>query len=70
METNPQLASAVAVKSNTVVTVVTSPMTKATFGGKVNQISLKYDAETGTFIPTGDRSAEEIALEHRLPLLA
>lgn len=59
------------VKSNTVVTTVTSPMTKATFGGSTPQISLKYDAQTGTFVPTSSKvSKKEIGLEHRMPLLA
>lgn len=38
------------VSSNTVVSVVTSPMTQLTFGGGVNEISVSYDSATGTFI--------------------
>src|SRR5579871_6686967 len=38
------------VKSNTVVTVVTSPMTEVRFGGSITEISLIYDAQTGKFV--------------------
>jgi len=37
--------------SNTVVTNVTSPMTKLKFGGDVKTISVVYDSSSGTFIP-------------------
>ncbi len=38
------------VVSNSVVTTVTSPMTELRFGGGVNDISVKYDANSGKFI--------------------
>lgn len=41
------------VVSNTVVTSVTSPMTKLKFGGGTNEISVKYDSNSGTFIDSG-----------------
>jgi hypothetical protein len=37
--------------SSTVVTSVTSAMTKVEFGGSVTMMSLQYDSSTGTFIP-------------------
>lgn len=37
-------------QSNSVVTLVTSPMTKVTFGGGVTNVSLAYDPQTGTFV--------------------
>lgn len=42
------------VQSNSVLTVVTSPMTKVTFGGTITEISLAYDPDTGTFIANGN----------------
>lgn len=57
------------VVSNTVITTVTSPMTKVTFGGSVTTISLKYDASKGTFITAGDSEAESVQLEHIVPAL-
>jgi len=50
--------------SNTVVTTVTSPMTKLVFGGGVSTISVAYDSESGTFIPTANNNklkAESVA---------
>ena len=44
------------VVSNTVVTTVTSPMTKLVFGGGVSNISVAYDSTSGTFIPTNNSS--------------
>lgn len=41
------------VKSNTVVTLVTSVMTEVTFGGSVTEVSLQYDPTTGGFVNTG-----------------
>lgn len=41
------------VKSNSVVTDVTSPMTELKFGGGVNDISVAYDSASGMFLPTG-----------------
>jgi hypothetical protein len=38
------------IESNTVVSVVTSPMTSFKFGGGINSISCIYDSPTGTFI--------------------
>ncbi len=42
------------VVSNTVVTSVTSPMTELRFGGGVDEISVKYDRDTGFFINNGE----------------
>ena len=44
------------VKSNCVVTMVTSPMTQLKFGGGVSTISVAYDPSSGTFIPTGSNA--------------
>lgn len=41
------------VKSNTIVTNVTSPMTELIFPAGVNELSIAYDSSSGTFIPTG-----------------
>ena len=38
--------------SNTVVTTVTSPMTELKFGGGTDKISVAYDSQSGTFIPS------------------
>lgn len=38
------------VKSNSVCTKVTSPMTEVTFGGNVTSRSFRYDAESGMFL--------------------
>jgi hypothetical protein len=39
------------IKSNSVCTKVTSPMSEITFGGGVNNLSYRYDSATGLFIP-------------------
>lgn len=39
------------IKSNSVCTKVTSPMSEITFGGSVNSLSYRYDSDTGLFIP-------------------
>lgn len=39
-----------AVRSNSVVTTVSSPITQVTFGGKVSTVSLRYDATQGNFV--------------------
>lgn len=43
------------VVSNTVVTMVTSPMTKLTFGGTTKELSVAYDSASGFFVPTGSK---------------
>lgn len=48
------------VKSNTVVTTVTSPMTSLKFGGGVNTISIAYDSLTGKFFPTGNNISSNV----------
>ncbi|MGO8840232.1 MAG: hypothetical protein ACLQF1_03595 [Methyloceanibacter sp.] len=45
------------VKGNTVVTDVTSAMTKVQFGGGISTVNLQYDPFTGTFIPVADSVA-------------
>jgi hypothetical protein len=58
------------VKSNTVVTNVTSPMTEVRFGGTVSSVSLVYDATTGRFVAAANNAlGPGVALEHHLPLL-
>lgn len=62
------------VMSNSVVTYVTSPMTKLNFGGSVNQMSVQYDSASGRFIPAqaaGKKKAADsaAALEHIAPVL-
>lgn len=59
------------VKSNTVVTTVTSPMTQLKFGGGVDTISVKYDSTTGRFIPAGEnaRSLDASSVTHIDPSL-
>ncbi len=54
------------VKSNCVITNVTSPMTQLTFGGGTSNISIKYDASTGHFISAGKAN---ILCEHIAALL-
>lgn len=51
------------VKSNCVVTTVTSPQTKIIFGGGINNVSVKYDASTGHFIPAGKTQVEITQIE-------
>jgi len=55
------------VKSNSVVTTVTSPMTELKFGGGVNDISVAYDSSSGTFLPATD-GLDEFVVSH-LPCL-
>lgn len=56
------------VLSNTVVTTVTSPMTQVTFGGTVTEVSLTYDANSGTFIEAGAAAlGEGVVLDHIVP---
>lgn len=45
------------VVSNTVVTTVTSPMTKLTYGGGINDISVAYDSASGYFVPAPKQTA-------------
>ncbi len=40
------------IASNTVCTIVTSPLTQVTFGGEVDTVSLAYNPLGGNFIPT------------------
>lgn len=56
------------VRSNTVVTNVTSPQTRVTFGGGVTKVSLRYNANTGTFLPVGSLNGD-IELDHVVPTL-
>jgi hypothetical protein len=47
--------------SNTVVTLVTSPMTQLKFGGEVSFLSVAYDSNSGKFLSTdGSRIAEAL----------
>lgn len=59
------------VVSNTVVTTVTSPMTKVTFGGPVTDVKLRYDASSGIFLPVGGDEVlgEGIGVDHLVPAL-
>jgi hypothetical protein len=58
------------VTSNSVLTVVTSPMSKVTFGGATTNISLSYDPDTGKFITkTGIALPDDIALDYTIPTL-
>lgn len=58
------------VASNSVLTVVTSPMTMVTFGGATTNISLAYDPDTGKFIAkTGTTLADDLALGYTIPTL-
>lgn len=59
------------VVSNTVVTTVTSPMTKVTFGGSVTDVALQYDASSGIFLPVGGDEAlgAGIEVDHLIPSL-
>lgn len=59
------------VKSNTVVTNVTSPMTEVRFGGPITEVSLAYDAATGTFISAqAAELTEGVTLTEILPSLS
>jgi hypothetical protein len=53
--------------SNSVVTLVTSPMTELTFGGGVNTVSVAYDSSSGTFLPVASTKAN--ALTQHAPRL-
>ena len=59
------------VVSNTVVTTVTSPMTKVTFGGPVTDVKLRYDASSGIFLAVGGDEAlgAGIGVDHLVPAL-
>jgi hypothetical protein len=58
------------VKSNTVVTTVTSPQTIVTFGGSVTTVSLRYDASSGKFVTAGKEGlGEGVELDHIVPAL-
>jgi len=58
------------VKSNSVVTTVTSPQTKVTFGGSVTEVSLAYDPMTGTFVTAAQQALPEgVTLEYHVPEL-
>lgn len=52
--------------SNTVVTRVTSGMSKLVFGGGVNTIDVEYDSDSGFFIATGASKAKlkESSIRH------
>lgn len=55
------------VRSNSVVTNVTSPQTVVTFGGSVTTVSLRYDANSGQFVKAAGSLGEGIALDHIAP---
>jgi hypothetical protein len=58
------------VTSNSVLTTVTSPQTSVTFGGSVTDVSLQYDAKTGTFVPAPSAKLPAgIELDHHVPTL-
>jgi hypothetical protein len=58
------------VQSGSVLTTVSSPMTKVRFDGSITELSLAYDAETGKFIPEGNAELPQgLALEYALPAL-
>jgi hypothetical protein len=42
------------IKSNSIVTVVTSPLTKLRFEGDIKNLSVKYDSSSGEFINNSD----------------
>lgn len=52
------------VRSNSVVTVVTSPMTELKFGGGVNDISVKYDSASGHFINNSSKKMDSELIQH------
>ncbi len=56
------------VVSNTVITTITSPVTQVTFGGGITDIDLKYDPQSGKFIPS-QKMNEAISLQHIQPVL-
>lgn len=58
------------VLSNTVVTMVTSPMTELRFGGEVDQLSIAYDSDSGKFLPAASsRELECSSVLHLEPAL-
>jgi hypothetical protein len=58
------------VVGNSVITTVTSEQTIVTFGGSVTQVSLRYDATTGKFVPASPAAMEEgLALDYKDPSL-
>ena len=63
------------ITSGTIISTTTSPVTKLNFGGSVDQISVKYDSATGTFIQDNQsqlsaNSADSDGLiEHIMPTL-
>ncbi|WP_438018264.1 hypothetical protein WMF18_03920 [Sorangium sp. So ce315] len=58
------------VKSNSVVTNVTSPMTEVVFGGSVTTVSLVYDASSGQFMTAPKTGlVRGLELRHHLPSL-
>jgi hypothetical protein len=59
------------VKSNTVVTNVTSAMTKVTLGGTITSADLVYNSQTGFFDPAPNEKklSLESGLNHHLPQL-
>ncbi len=59
------------VVSNTVVTLVTSPMTELKFGGGLNDISVAYDSASGLFIANSadNKKLAQSSINHILPLL-
>lgn len=57
------------VKSNSVVTNVTSAQTEVRFGGSVSEVSLAYEAATGRFRPAQKSLPDGISLVHHVPTL-
>lgn len=55
--------------SNTVVTSVTSPMTKLKFGGDIENISVAYDSASGKFFPKSKTAVDVNTVEHLEPAL-
>ncbi len=59
------------VKSNTVVTTVTSAMSRVQLGGSITSAALVYDSSTGLFLPAPSehKISREHGLSHVLPQL-
>lgn len=64
------------VTSGTIISTVTSPVTKLNFGGGVNDISVQYDSSTGTFVRPGHgnlsasvEADNDQLIEHIMPRL-
>jgi hypothetical protein len=55
--------------SNTVVTLVTSPMTQLKYGDGVNSLSVAYDSNSGKFLSTDGMRAHDGAILHIDPVL-